>query len=78
MRVNLRSYLLARDQRHNEPSPKRPSTRANSLARLLQHYGDELISDDRDRGCYTDYRELRRNGASGPKNDIAREQRATG
>ena len=58
MRVNVRSYLLARDSGERVDAKAALDESKAALARLLQNYGDELISDARDQRMLSDFRAL--------------------
>ena len=58
MRVNVRSYLLARDSGERVNAKAALDESKAALARLLQNYGDELISDARDQRMLSDFRAL--------------------
>jgi CHASE3 domain sensor protein len=58
--VNVRSHLLANSR--VEQAAARAAFEANvqSLIRFLQHYGEALVSDERDRQLYTEYPDFSR------------------
>ena len=58
MRVSVRSYLLARDSGERSNAKAALDESKAALARLLQNYGDELISDARDQRMLSDFRAL--------------------
>ncbi len=58
MRVNVRNYLLARDSGERVNAKAVLDESKAALARLLQHYGDELISDAQDQRMLSDFRAL--------------------
>jgi two-component system sensor histidine kinase/response regulator len=59
MRTDLRTYLLAKDQAEMDNTRAAFAQRKADLSRLLDHYGDALISDDKDRRQFGDYKALR-------------------
>ena len=67
LRVNVRSYVLATN------AAQRASARAlfdedeQEVTRLIQQYGDSLISDEPNRRLYSDYRDLSREWISGAR-----------
>lgn len=60
MRVNVRSFLLAEDQAQRQAARAAFDEDERELAALLQKYGDTLISSERDRRLYGDYKDLSR------------------
>jgi two-component system sensor histidine kinase/response regulator len=58
MRVNARNYLLARDSGERSNAKAALDESKAALARLLQNYGDELISDAQDQRMLSDFRAL--------------------
>jgi two-component system, sensor histidine kinase and response regulator len=58
MRVNVRSYLLARDSAERGTAKTAFDENKAVLTRLLQHYGDELISDAQDQRRWSEFRAL--------------------
>ncbi len=57
IRVNVRSFLLATDQAQRAEARAAFDEDDRVLTELLQQYGDSLISDDRDRRLFGDFRE---------------------
>ena len=60
IRVNVRSSLLATDQTQRDEARAAFDEDDRALTQLLQQYGDSLISDDRDRRLFGDFRDLSR------------------
>ena len=60
IRVNVRSSLLATDQTQRAEARAAFDEDDQVLTQLLQQYGDSLISDDRDRRLFGDFRDLSR------------------
>jgi PAS domain S-box-containing protein len=58
MRINVRSFVLATNAAHQAEARVRFDEDRATLAASLERYGRELISDDRDRQLYNDYRSL--------------------
>ncbi|HMO65228.1 MAG TPA: MCP four helix bundle domain-containing protein, partial [Verrucomicrobiota bacterium] len=58
MRVNVRSHLLAADDAGRGVARAAFVEDEAALTRLLQQYGDGLITGDRDRRLFNDYRDL--------------------
>src|SRR5262245_50452245 len=56
MRVALRDHLRATDAPAREKARESFAARRAELGPLLQHYGDALVSDDRDRRLLDDFR----------------------
>src|SRR5215831_901089 len=60
MRVNVRNYLLA-DEAADAAEPSADLRQhSEEMTRLLDHYGDALITDDADRRMWTDFRNVSR------------------
>ena len=57
-RVSVRNYLLAPDQAEQVHARTSLARSEDDLNRLLGSYADSLISDERDRRLYTDYKDL--------------------
>jgi PAS domain S-box-containing protein len=60
MRVNVRSYLLAADQRQRTAARAAFDEEERIVNRQLQQYGDSLISSDQGRRFFTEYQTLSR------------------
>src|SRR5215831_10836281 len=60
MRISIRSYLLAEDRTAQIRYEADLRKSQAELTDLLARYGDELISSEKDRRLYTEYRELMR------------------
>ena len=58
MRVSLRNHLLAESAEEQAAPAASISKDREELPQLLAAYGDKLISDERDRRLYTEFREL--------------------
>ena len=58
LRVNIRSHILARDPAELSRSKAMFNADKAELTRLLQKYGDTLISDAKDQRLLNDYRTL--------------------
>ena len=58
MRVSLRNHLLAESAEEQRAPAASISKDREELPQLLAAYGDKLISDERDRRLYTEFREL--------------------
>jgi PAS domain S-box-containing protein len=56
MRVNIRSYLIASNAASQASAKAKFDEDRAALAKSLRKYGDELVSDDRDRQLFNDYR----------------------
>ena len=56
MRVNLRDHLRAREPAARAAVRRAFETQRGELARLLQQYGDEFVSDDKDRRLLDEFR----------------------
>jgi len=60
MRVSLRNYLLTEGETEAAEATAGLREHSQEMERLLDHYGDSLISDDADRRLYTEFRQLSR------------------
>ena len=60
MRVNLRSFILAEDKERRARSESLYREDKGQLEKDLAHYGDSLISDEKDRRLLSDFRTLSR------------------
>ena len=60
MRVSARTYFLTEDKEQQLQASVSMRHNAAELTRLLAHYGDRLISDDRDRRLFIEFRDLSR------------------
>ena len=60
IRVNVRSFLLATDPAQRAEARAAFDEDEQILTQLLQQYGDSLISDERDRRLFGDFRDLSR------------------
>src|SRR6187549_1896948 len=60
IRVNVRSFLLAVDPAQQAQARAAFDEDDRVLTQLLQQYGDSLISSERDRRLFSDFRELSR------------------
>ena len=71
LRVHLRSFHLAQDT--GKQDQERASFDADrvELARLLDSYADNLITEDRDRRLFGEYRDLTREWLAGARNIIS-------
>ena len=58
IRVNLRSYLLATDQRDRSTALAAFDEDDQALTRLLQQFGDSFVTDERNRRLVGDFRTL--------------------
>src|SRR5262245_59825444 len=58
MRVNLRNYLLARNENEQTKAREAFDSSKADLTRQLRHYGDSLISDAQDQRKFLEYRTL--------------------
>jgi PAS domain S-box-containing protein len=71
MRVNVRNYLLADDAAESAEPAADLAKHNEEMTRLLDHYGDALISDDADRRLYAEFRQLSREWAAEAKRLIS-------
>src|SRR5262249_23542425 len=60
LRVNLRDLMLAADRRQQAAAAGAFNETERGFPRLLQQFGDSLISDERTRRFFGDFRELSR------------------
>jgi two-component system, sensor histidine kinase and response regulator len=58
IRVNLRSFLLASEQRHRSAARDGFDEDDQTLTQLLQQFGDSFVTDERNRGLLGDFRTL--------------------
>ena len=58
VRVNLRSFLLATDQRHRSAARDAFDEDDQTLTQLLQQFGDSFVTDERNRRLLGDFRTL--------------------
>src|SRR5262245_13229043 len=60
IRVNVRDFLLASDQRQRDAARAAFDENDRTLTRLLQQYGDSFVSDERNRRLLGEFRDLSR------------------
>src|SRR5262245_46218969 len=60
IRVNVRDFLLASDQRQRDAARAAFDENDRTLTRLLQQYGDSFVSDARNRRLLGEFRDLSR------------------
>ena len=58
IRVNLRSFLLATDERHRSAARTAFDDDDQTLTQLLQQFGDSFVTDERNRRLLGDFRTL--------------------
>ena len=71
MRVNVRSFLLATNQAGQSNARLLFDEDEKDVVRLLQQYGDTLITDEKDRRLWSDYRDMSRTWLTGAKQVMA-------
>ena len=71
LRVNVRSHLLATNQAERATARSAFDAGETEVNRLLGQYGDSLISSDRDRRLFNDYRDATREYIVGAKQVMA-------
>jgi PAS domain S-box-containing protein len=67
IRVNVRNYLLADEAAEAAEPVADLAKNSEEMTRLLDHYGDSLISDDADRRLYSEFRQLSQEWAAEAK-----------
>jgi CHASE3 domain sensor protein len=70
-RVSIRTYLLARDSTEQVHAVSRLHDNQAELNRLLARYGDALISNEKDRRLFTEYRDVTREWLAGAEGLIS-------
>jgi PAS domain S-box-containing protein len=71
LRVALRNHLLATNEMQQAKAVAAFDASAVELNRLLNQYGDSMISNDQDRRLFDEYRDLNRNNIAGDRQIIA-------
>src|SRR5215472_12855722 len=71
LRVHVRSHLLATNQAQQAKAKAAFDTAEAEVQRLLQQYGDSLISSDRDRRLLREYSDSSRDYIAGAKQVMA-------
>jgi PAS domain S-box-containing protein len=71
LRINVRSYVLATDPAQQATARALFDEDKANLSSLLRHYGDALISDERDRELYGEYRGLSAEWTAGAEKVLA-------
>src|SRR5215469_9033290 len=67
MRVNVRSCLLATDQKEQSKARSAFDAGETEVTRLLDLYEDRLVSSDQDRRLLNNYKDLKREYAKGAR-----------
>lgn len=78
LRVSVRSHLLATNQTQRTAARAAFDEDEQTVTRLLQQYGDALITGERDRRLHNDFRDLSRQWIVGAKQVMALANQGSG